>query len=228
MPTTPSKSLLDVAIEFAENPAPRCPCVLLLDTSGSMEGPPIDALHQGLRAFKDALKSDDSASRRVEVAVVTFDDAVNVVQDFVTPDLFVPPEFTAGGHTCMAQAILKALDLIQERKAQYMANGVSYSRPWIFLITDGEPDPAKESEEFIREVCERLRTEEKEKRVVFYGVCVENANMDLLSQFSIRPPIKLVGLKFQEMFLWLSSSMERVVQGDMEEQVAFPPLDWGT
>ena len=38
----PELSLAD-AVEFAENQEPRCPCVLLLDTSGSMEGRPIAA-----------------------------------------------------------------------------------------------------------------------------------------------------------------------------------------
>jgi Mg-chelatase subunit ChlD len=57
--------------EFAENPEPRCPCVLLLDTSGSMQGDPIKALNQGLQAFKDDLMRDPLASRRVELAVVT-------------------------------------------------------------------------------------------------------------------------------------------------------------
>ena len=37
---------------------PRCPCVLLLDTSSSMQGLPIDALNQGLRTFKDELMKD--------------------------------------------------------------------------------------------------------------------------------------------------------------------------
>jgi hypothetical protein len=79
---------LNEAVEFAENPAPRCPCVLLLDTSGSMQGSPIDALNQGLLTFKDDLIKDPLASRRVEVAVVTFDSAVKVIQDFVTADKF--------------------------------------------------------------------------------------------------------------------------------------------
>ncbi|MEI6428086.1 MAG: hypothetical protein WCO45_06800 [Pseudanabaena sp. ELA607] len=39
------------AIEFAENPEPRCPCVLLLDTSGSMSGEKIAALNAGLETF---------------------------------------------------------------------------------------------------------------------------------------------------------------------------------
>ena len=59
---------LDEAVEFAENPEPRCPCVLLLDTSSSMQGAPIDALNQGLRTFKDELMKDPLASRRVEIA----------------------------------------------------------------------------------------------------------------------------------------------------------------
>ena len=46
---------LEEAIEFAENPEPRCPCVLLLDTSGSMQGASIEALNQGLHTLRDGL-----------------------------------------------------------------------------------------------------------------------------------------------------------------------------
>jgi len=59
---------LEELTEFADNPEPRCPCVLLLDTSGSMQGEPINALNNGLRAFKDDLIKDALASKRVEVA----------------------------------------------------------------------------------------------------------------------------------------------------------------
>src|SRR5205807_1396192 len=77
-------------IEFAENPEPRCACVLLLDTSSSMQGAKINALNEGLRVFKQELTRDLLACRRVEVAVVTFDSQVRVVQDFVTADQFAP------------------------------------------------------------------------------------------------------------------------------------------
>jgi len=55
--------------EFAENPEPRCPCVLLLDTSASMGGRPINELNGGLVTFKDELMADSMAVKRVEVAV---------------------------------------------------------------------------------------------------------------------------------------------------------------
>lgn len=60
-------------VEFAENKEPRCPCVLLLDTSGSMEGEPIAALNAGLREFKSDIMGDPVALKRVEVVVVAFE-----------------------------------------------------------------------------------------------------------------------------------------------------------
>jgi len=51
--------------EFADNPEPRCPCVLLLDTSGSMEGDSINALNAGLVTFREELGKDEQALLRV-------------------------------------------------------------------------------------------------------------------------------------------------------------------
>jgi Uncharacterized protein encoded in toxicity protection region of plasmid R478, contains von Willebrand factor (vWF) domain, COG4245 len=130
---------LEERVEFAENPEPRCACVLLLDTSGSMAGEKIDALNEGIRTFKEELQGDPLASRRVEVAIVTFDSQVQVVQDFVTVDAFEPPLLGASGQTAMGTGILRALELVRERKAVYKRNGIAYYRPWIFMITDGEP-----------------------------------------------------------------------------------------
>ena len=221
----PDSIRLDEAVEFAENPEPRCPCVLLLDTSGSMQGAPINALNEGLRTFKDDLIKNSLASRRVEVAVVTFDCDINVVQDFVTAEDFDPPTLTAQGLTHIGAAIHKALDITQTRKAQYRANGVAYYRPWIFMITDGEPQG--EQEGVVEQVAQRLKDDEANKRVAFFTVGVENANMTSLSQISVRAPIKLKGLNFTEVFLWLSASMSAVSHSKLDEQVALPPVGWG-
>lgn len=217
---------LDEVVEFAENPEPRCPCVLLLDTSGSMQGTALDALNQGLMSFKDELVNNSLAARRVEVAIVTFDSNVNVVQDFVTADQFSPPVLTAQGLTTMGAGIHKALDLIQARKAQYRTNGIAYYRPWVFMITDGEPQG--EFEDVIEQASRRLQTDEAGKRVAFFSVGVENANMTRLSQIGVRTPLKLNGLNFVEMFVWLSASMSAVSHSKVDEQVALPPIGWGS
>lgn len=213
------------AVEFAENPEPRCPCVLLLDTSGSMQGTPIDALNEGLRTFQEDLMKNSLASRRVEIAIVAFNSDVKVVQEFVTPDSIELQTLTAQGLTHIGAGIHRALDMVQARKALYRANGVAYYRPWIFMITDGEPQG--EPEQIVEQVKQRIREDEANKRVAFFPVGVENANMTRLSEISVRTPLKLKGLNFTEMFLWLSASMNAVSHSRLDEQVALPPVGWG-
>lgn len=62
----------------------------------------------------------------------------------------------------------------------------------------------------------------------FFTVGVDNANMTRLSKISVRTPLKLKGLNFVEMFVWLSASMSAVSHSKVEEQVALPPIGWGT
>ena len=221
---TQSVALEDL-VEFADNPDPRCPCVLLLDISGSMRGAPLDALQAGLDAFQQELSKDALASRRVEVAIVTFNNEVKVAQDFVTVDQFTPPQLQALGLTHMGGAIITALDLVNARKAQYRANGVMYYRPWIFLITDGAPQG--EADTVVEEAAKRISEEEAARKVAFFAVGVEGADMDRLAKISVRAPVKLTGLNFVEMFVWLSASMQRVSQSRVDDQVALPPPGWG-
>src|SRR4051794_25567995 len=108
--------------DFAINPEPRLPCVLLLDTSGSMEGRPIAELNEGLRLYKEELIADALAAKRVEVAVVTFGGDVRTVSDFSTTENFYPPTLAAAGSTPLGAAINQALAMIQQRKAAYNSN----------------------------------------------------------------------------------------------------------
>ncbi|MBE9146640.1 vWA domain-containing protein [Planktothrix mougeotii] len=217
---------LEEAVEFAENPEPRCPCVLLLDTSASMQGVPIDALNDGLMTFRNDLIRDELAKKRVEVAIISFDNQVKIVQDFVTADQFEPPVLTAQGQTFMGTAISQALDLIAARKSEYRNNGITYYRPWVFMITDGEPQG--ETDRVTEQATRRIQEEELKKQVAFFAVGVEGANLDRLAQIVQRTPLKLKGLDFREMFIWLSASMQTVSHSKVDEQVALPPPGWGT
>lgn len=205
---------------FAENPEPRCPCVLLLDTSGSMAGRPIDELNAGLVAYKDSLAADGLASRRVEVAVVTFGGHVAVAHDFSTPEHFHPPTLQAGGDTPMGQAILRGVEMVRDRKQVYKANGVSYYRPWVFLITDGGP-----TDEW-RSAAEAVKAGETSKAFSFFAVGVEGANLERLAEIATRPPLKLAGLQFRNLFLWLSQSQQSVSRSSPGDKLTLPAPTW--
>jgi uncharacterized protein YegL len=212
------------AIPFAENPDPRVACLLLLDSSGSMQGSKIDGLNMGLKAFRDDIVSDHLASRRTEIAIVTFGDTVQELGDFVVAADFDPPTLQASGLTPLGEALDLALAKIAARKAVYDRNGVPSYRPWVFLISDGAPTDEWE------EAAERAKEQQEAGRLALFAVGVgDDADYDVLRQISTRDPVKLHGLRFVEMFLWLSRSQQRVSASKPGDQVPLEaPTGWGT
>jgi uncharacterized protein YegL len=198
--------------EFAENPEPRCPCILLLDTSGSMKGEPMAQLNEGLVTFKDELSADALAQKRVEIALITFG-PVQVHSDFQTADLFKPPHLETTGDTPMGAAIIQALAILDQRKRAYKSNGISYYRPWIFLVTDGAPTDAW------KEAAKKVRAGEEAKALSFFAVGVEGANFETLEEIAVRKPLKLKELRFRDLFIWLSNSLSAVSRSNVDEQV---------
>ena len=209
-----------IADVFAENPEPRCPCVLVLDTSGSMEGRPLTQLNAGYQTLLTELLEDALAAKRVELAVVTFG-PVKLVQDFETPDMIAASDLDVTGDTPMGEAIEFAIDLVKQRKDVYREAGIAYYRPWIFVITDGSPTDSW------RAAARAVKEGEASNAFSLFAVGVEGADMETLKQIAVREPIRLKGLRFAELFRWLSNSLKSVSRSTTTERVALPaPTGW--
>lgn len=207
--------------ESPENYEQKCLCVLVLDVSGSMAGNPIDQLNKGLKDFQKELQNDFVAAQRIEVAIVTFNSAVaTAVQPKLSAD-FEMPVLRASGSTKLVDGVRMGIDIVEERKNWYKSTGQTYYRPWIMLITDGEPD----SDQDVAGISEEIRRKVDNKGFSFYAVGVEGYNHRKLSQIChhTTPPLPLKGLAFNELFKWLSASISLVSKSAEGQLLQLPP-----
>ncbi|MCM1176207.1 MAG: VWA domain-containing protein [Bacteroides sp.] len=206
----------DFSSEVAENYEQKCLCVLVLDVSGSMRGKRIEELNKGLQDFYNEISADETTSQRLEVSIITFGSFAKTVQTPKLVENFTMPTLTAEGSTVLASAVNQAIDLVEERKNWYKSTNQTYYRPWIILMTDGEPD----GDQNIDKLSERIKQDIQARHYAFLPIGVEGANMNVLSkiQGDIKP-MKLQGTKFSSFFKWLSASMGTIVNAEAGEQV---------
>ena len=98
-----------------------CPVLLILDTSGSMDGDPIAQLNEAIHQFKNSF--DEKAANKIEVAIINFG-PVNIAQDFISIKEFRPPTFESDDLTPMGEAIDTGLNLLEQRVKYYQQNDI--------------------------------------------------------------------------------------------------------
>ena len=199
------------------NPAPRCPVILMLDTSGSMSGEPLKELQQGLEQFLRETSDDETASMSVELEIITFGDEAEIVSPFapVCDIADMPPVLNAVGSTPLGEALKLADSELKARRRLYKQKGIASYKPWIVLMTDGCPNDDYAA------AAASMRNLGEEGKLQYIGIGIgENADFDTLREIlPERPgPAKLKGLCFKEFFKWLTDSLKSVSASSVAEQ----------
>jgi len=201
---------MSMKMEEPRNEHEKTLACFVLDHSYSMIGNNIDSLNEGMAKFIQEIKKDGNLKDRLEIAIISFDNNVKVTS---TPDLAEYITFNklvASGSTAMIDAMYKAVEIVEERKDYYKTQQITYKRPWIVLITDGEPDGGQDIDGF-----SQLKTQkDKQKAFTIFSLAVEGANVSILEKVSTLPVVKLDGARFAQFFKWLSNSMGMIVGTD--------------
>lgn len=210
---------------------PHMACVLLLDTSSSMTGAPINSLNKAINDFKTQTSMDELAQKRVDIAIIEFNDSARVVQEFTPLPQMEPVTLSPRGCTAMGEGINLAIDKVKERNRFYAEMGTPCYKPWIFMITDGAPT------DNISTARQRILEEEQKGthgKLKFWAVGVPGYNRSTLTSLTKRC-IELENADFQGIFDWLSESMvtisvsrvdENPVLTDLPENARTIPTDW--
>ena len=118
----------------------RLPVYLLVDTSGSMKGEPIEAVNNGIKSLVATLRQDPQALESVYMSIITFDAQVKTVCELTALESFNPPAITTpdSGPTHLGEAINMVTQTVKGDVRKSSDTQKGDWAPMLFVLSDGK------------------------------------------------------------------------------------------
>lgn len=179
----------------------KLPVYLLLDTSGSMSGEPIDAVKNGVQTLLKALRQDPYALETVHLSIITFDTYAKVTAPLTELSLFQAPRLEARGQTVLGEALILLADRIGLEVVKNTPEKKGDWKPLVFIMSDGAP--TDDIEAGIKALAD------KKTGIIVACAAGEYADVDLLKRIT-ESVVRLDNLDNETVkafFKWVSASV---------------------
>lgn len=135
----------------------RLPVYLLLDTSGSMKGEPLESVKSGIHAMLGGLRQDPHALESLHLSIITFDREVKVVLPLSSLENLQMPEIVCpdSGPTHLGAALEALCERVDREVLRTEGEQKGDWRPLLFIMTDGVPSDVQLYKEMIAPVKSR-------------------------------------------------------------------------
>lgn len=183
----------------------RLPVYLLIDTSGSMVGEPIESVKVGLDAMLSSLRSDPFALESANISIITYDREVKVILPLTPLEDIQLPEITCpqSGPTNTGAALKLLCDRVDKEVVLSTSTKKGDWMPLLFIMTDGKPSDIQEYNEAVPEV--------KKRKFASIVACAAGAKAktEPLQQLTDQVYIldTMDSSTFAQFFKWVSSSI---------------------
>lgn len=117
----------------------RLPVYLLLDTSGSMSGEPIEAVKNGVQVMISTLRQNPQAIETAFISVITFDASAQQIIPLTDLASFQMVDIRASGTTALGEALSLVAERIDNEVQQTTMERKGDWKPLVFIMTDGIP-----------------------------------------------------------------------------------------
>lgn len=211
-------------IELVENAEPRCPLILVIDSSSSMfvkrEGAsesPMEGLSAGLDYLVSELYSDPLSKNRISLSTVVYGSEVEEPTPFAEVENLVLPALSHGlGMTSTGKALNSALDHLENYKKKLDEQAIQRYKAFVILLSDGI------STDDLSEASKRIKEGEEKGKFAFFAIGIDGADTGQLSSIGNRPAMELKQDSFKGFFEWVSASASSVSSSQPGDSVALP------
>ena len=179
----------------------RLPVYLLLDTSGSMSGEPIEAVKNGVQVMVSSLRQNPQAQETAFLSVITFDSSVRQIVPLTDLGSFQMPEIKASGTTSLGGALKMVSTCIDNEVAKTTAETKGDWKPLVFIMTDGNPT----------DNWQNGLSEFKKRKTAFTVACASGSGADTSILKQITDNVVSLdtadGQSISKFFAWVTASI---------------------